>query len=79
MLEDIKVGDRVINDLGEEATIVRIDEFKSGNVRLDFNPSITGWIGSCPNRSWCYTKEGKFLRDEYDFQASNLVKVLRHD
>lgn len=79
MLEDIKVGDRVVNDLGEEATVVGFEESSRGNVGLVFNRDITGWINEPQSRSWYYTKEGKFVRDWDDQSVSNLVKVLRHD
>ena len=79
MLEGIKPGDRVINDLGEEATVVDVKVFENGRTRLILNHSITGWIGDWLSRSWSYERDGKFVRDPDDKKASDLVKVLKHD
>lgn len=79
MLEDIKVEDRVVNDLGEEATVTGIKVFHNGRTRLILNSLITGWIGDWPGKSWSYERDGKFVRDSNDRKASNLVKVLKHD
>lgn len=79
MLEDIKVGDRVVNDLGEEATVTGIKVFNNGRTRLTLNHPITGWMNECQEKSWSYERDGKFVRDPYDRKASNLVKVLKHD
>lgn len=79
MLEDIKVGDRVVNDLGEEATVITVKVFENGRTRLILNSLITGWIGDWPGKSWSYERDGKFVRDTNDRKASNLVKVLKHD
>lgn len=78
MLEDIKVGDRVVNDLGEEATVTTVKVFENGRTRLILNSLITGWIGDWPGKSWSYERDGKFVRDPDDRKASNLVKVLKH-
>ena len=79
MLEDIKAGDRVVNDLGEEATVVDVKVFDNGRTRLRLDPPITGWINDWLSRSWSYERDGKFVRDLSDKNASNLVKVLKHD
>lgn len=79
MLEDIKVEDRVVNDLGEEATVTGIKVFHNGRTRLILNSLITGWIGDWPGKSWSYERDGKFVRDSNDRKASNLVKVIKHD
>ena len=79
MLEGIKAGDRVINDLGEEATVVDVKVFENGRTRLRLEPPITGWINDWLSRSWSYERDGKFVRDPSDKKASNLVKVLKHD
>ena len=79
MLENIKVGDRVVNDLGEEATVTEIKVFNNGRTRLTLNSQITGWIGDWLSKSWSYERDGKFVRDPDDKKASNIVKVLRHD
>ena len=79
MLEGIKAGDRVINDLGEEATVVDVKVFDNGRTRLRLDPPITGWINDWLSRSWSYERDGKFVRDLSDKKASNLVKVLKHD
>lgn len=78
MLEDIKVGDRVINDLGEEATVTKVKVFDNGRTRLTLDPPITGWINDWLSKSWSYERDGKFIRDPNDKKASNLVKVLKH-
>ena len=79
MLEGIKAGDRVINSLGEEATVVDVKVFDNGRTRLRLDPPITGWIGDWLSKSWSYERDGKFGRDPSDKKASDLVKVLRHD
>ena len=79
MLEGIKTGDRVINDLGEEASVITVKIFNNGRCRLYLDSPITGWINDDPKDSWSYEKDGKFVRDPNDRKASNLVKVLRHD
>ena len=79
MLEGIKVGDRVVNDLGEEATVTGIKVFSNGRTRLIFNSPITGWINEDRKTSWSYERDGKFVRDPNDKKASDLVKVIRHD
>lgn len=79
MLEGIKVGDRVVNDLGEEATVVEVKVFGNGRTRLTLDSQITGWIGDWLSRSWSYERDGKFVRDPNDKKASNIVKVLKHD
>ena len=79
MLEDIKAGDRVVNDLGEEATVVDVKVFSNGRTRLTLEPPITGWINDWLSESWSYERDGKIVRDAGDKKASNLVKVLRHD
>ena len=78
MLEDIKVGDRVINSLGEEATVVTFKVFNNGRSRLFLDSPITGWINEDRKTSWSYEKDGKFVRDPDDKKASNLVKVIKH-
>lgn len=78
MLEDIKVGDKVINSLGEEATVTGIKVFNNGRTRLTLNSPITGWTNEYPEKSWSYERDGKFVRDPDDREASNLVKVLKH-
>ena len=78
MLEGIKAGDRVVNDLGEEATVVDVKVFDNGRTRLTLNSQITGWIGDWLSRSWSYERDGKFVRDPNDRKASDLVKVLKH-
>ena len=79
MLEGIKVGDRVINDLGEEATVVDVKVFNNRRFRLFLDSPITGWINEDQKTSWSYERDGKFVRDPNDIKASNLVKVLKHD
>ena len=79
MLEGIKAGDIVVNDLGEEATVVDVKVFDNGRTRLRLEPPITGWINDWLSRSWSYERDGKFVRDSNDRKASNLVKVLKHD
>ena len=79
MLEGIKVGDRVINDLGEESTVVDVKVFNNRRFRLFLDSPITGWINEDRKTSWSYERDGKFVRDPNDRRASNLVKVLKHD
>ena len=79
MLEDIKAGDRVINSLGEEATVVYVKVFNNRRFRLFLGSPITGWINEDQKISWSYERDGKFVRDPNDKRASNIVKVLRHD
>ena len=78
MLEGIKAGDRVINSLGEEATVVDVKEFNGRRFRLYLDSPITGWIDNFPNKSWSYERGGKFVRDPNDRKASDLVKVIRN-
>ena len=78
MLEDIKSGDRVINSLGEEATVVDVKVFDNGRTRLRLEPPITGWINDWLSRSWSYERDGKFVRDPNDRRAIDLVKVIKH-
>ena len=78
MLEGIETGDRVINSLGEEATVITFKVFNNGRCRLYLDSPITGWI-ECKKTSWSYEADGKFVREPNDKKASNLVKVLRHD
>ena len=79
MLEGVKAGDRVINSLGEEATVVDVKVFNSRRFRLFLDFPITGWISEYPGRSWSYERDGKFVRDPNDRRASDLVKVIKHD
>ena len=79
MLEDIKSGDRVINSLGEEATVVDVKVFNNRRFRLFLDSPITGWINEDRKTSWSYERDGKFVRDPNDIKASDLVKVLKHD
>ena len=79
MLEGIKAGDRVINDLGEEATVVDGKVFNNRRFRLYLGSPITGWINEDQKTSWSYERDGKFIRDPNDRRASDLVKVIRHD
>ena len=79
MLEGIKAGDRVINDLGEEASVVYVKVFNNRRFRLFLDSPITGWISDFTGKSWSYERDGKFVRDPSDKKASDLVKVLRHD
>ena len=79
MLEGIKAGDRVINDLGEEASVVDVKVFNNRRFRLYLDSPITGWINDWLSRSWSYERDGKFVRDPNDRTASNLVKVIKHD
>ena len=78
MLEGIKAGDRVVNDLGEEATVVDVKVFNNRRFRLFLDSPITGWINDWLSRSWSYERDGKFVRDPSDKKASDLVKVLKH-
>ena len=79
MLEGIKAGDRVINDLGEEASVASVKIFNNGRCRLYLDSPITGWMNEDQERSWSYERDGKFVRDPNDRAAINLVKVVRHD
>ena len=80
MLEGIKVGDKVINYLGEEATVVYVEVFNDNRrFRLYLDTPITGWINDDQKTSWSYEKDGKFVRDPNDRAAIDLVKVIRHD
>ena len=79
MLEGVKAGDRVINSLGEEATVVDVKVFNNRRFRLLLDSPITGWINEDQKTSWSYERDGKFVRDPSDKKASNLVKVLKHD
>ena len=79
MLENIEVGDRVINSIGEEATVTKVIKYEDGAFRLRIEPSITGWLTDEPHCSWVYTKDGKFVRNPWSEEASNLVKVIKHD
>ena len=79
MLEGIKAGDRVINSLGEEATVITVKVFNNGRCRLYLDSQITGWISEDQKTSWSYERDGKFVRDPNDRRASNLVKVIKHD
>ena len=78
MLEGIKTGDRVINDLGEEAVVVDVKVFNNRRFRLFLDSPITGWINEDQGKSWSYERDGKFVRDPNDREASDLVKVIRH-
>ena len=78
MLEGIKVGDRVINSLGEEAIVIGIKVFNNGRTRLSLDTPITGWVNEVQGKSWSYERDGKFVRDPSDKKASNLVKVIKH-
>lgn len=79
MLEDIKAGDRVINSLGEEASVTRVHVFNNRRFRLYLDTPITGWLSEYKKTSWAYEKDGKFVRNSNDRKASDLVKVIRHD
>ena len=79
MLENIEIGDRVINSLGEEATVIRAINYENGRIRLQIKPPITGWLTEEPYCSWAYTKDGEFVRSPWSEEASNLVKVIKHD
>ena len=79
MLEGIKARDRVINSLGEEATVVDVKIFNNRRFRLFLDTPITGWINEDRKTSWSYEKDGKFVRDPNDRAAIDLVKVIRHD
>ena len=79
MLEDIKPEDRVINSLGEEATVVTVKVFNNRRFRLYLDTPITGWINEYRKTSWSYERDGKFVRDPNDRRAVDLVKVIRHD
>ena len=79
MLEGIKAGDRVINDLGEEASVVDVKVFNNRRFRLYLDSPITGWINEDQKTSWSYERDGKFVRDPNDRRAIDLVKVLKHD
>ena len=79
MLENIKAGDRAINSLGEEATVIKVINYENGRIRLYFEPSITGWLGSTACNSWSYEPDGEFVRDTRDQKASDLVKVIKCD
>ena len=79
MLEGIKAGDRVINSLGEEATVVTFKVFNNRRFRLYLDSPITGWINEDQKTSWSYERDGKFVRDPNDRAAIDLVKVIRHD
>ena len=79
MLEGIKPGDRVINSLGEEATVVYVKVFNNRRFRLLLDSPITGWINEYQGKSWSYERDGKFVRDPNDRAAIDLVKVIRHD
>ena len=76
MLEDIKVGDRVVNDLGEEATVVDVKVFHNGRARLYLDTPITGWTNDWLGKSWSYERDGKFVRDPGDREAINLVEKV---
>ena len=78
MLEGIKTGDRVINDLSEEATVITIKVFNNGRTRLFLDSPITGWISDFVSKSWSYERDGKFVRDPSDKKDSDLVKVIKH-
>lgn len=79
MLEDIKIGDRVINDLGEEAVVTKVRVYYNGRVRLCFDSPITGWTSDFPGKSWSYERDGKFVKDPHDRGSSDLVKALKYD
>ena len=79
MLEGIKVGDKVINSLGEEATVASVKVFNNRRFRLYLDSPITGWISDDQKTSWSYERDGKFVRDPNDRAAIDLVKVIRHD
>ena len=79
MLEGIKPGDRVINSLGEEATVVTFKVFNNRRFRLYLDSPITGWINEDQKTSWSYERDGKFVRDPNDRAAIDLVKVIRRD
>ena len=79
MLENIKAGDRVINSLGEETTVIKVSKYENGRIRLYVEPTITGWLGSTGCNSWSYETDGKFVRDSRDQKASDIVKVIRCD
>ena len=79
MLEGINTGDRVINSLGEEATVITNKVFNNGRTRLYLDSPITGWVNEDKKTSWSYERDGKFVRDPNDRGASDLVKVIRHD
>ena len=79
MLEGIKTGDRVINSLGEEASVITFKVFNNGRTRLFLDSQITGWINEYQKTSWAYERDGKFVRESNDRKAVDLVKVLRHD
>ena len=78
MLEGINTGDRVINSLGEEASVTGIKVFDNGRCRLYLDSPIIGWINEDQKTSWSYERDGKFVRDSNDREASDLVKVLKH-
>ena len=78
MLEGIKPRDRVINSLGEEASVVDVKVFNNRRFRLFLDTPITGWISECQGKSWSYERDGKFVRDPNDRRASDLVKVIKH-
>ena len=79
MLEDIEVGDVVINDLGEETTVTNVYKYGIQKTRLSFKSLITGWLYGTPRKTWSYKDNGEFMRDPKYGKTSNLVKVIKHD
>ena len=79
MLEDIKPGDRVINSLGEEATVVDVKVFNNRRFRLFLDSPITGWINGDRKTSWSYERDGKLGRGPNGIKASDVVRGVRHD
>ena len=78
MLEDIEVGDVVINDLGEETTVTKVYKDAIQRTQLSFKSPITGWLYETRRLSWSYENNGEFVRDPNDRKACNLVKVIKH-
>lgn len=79
MLENIEVGDRVINSRGEEATVVRVIKYENERTRLYLETPIVGWLDQGARRSWSYENNGEFVSNFNDERACDLVKVIKHD
>lgn len=76
-LNDLKKGDIVLFENGDERKVRYISKYDSGEFNVCFWKAVLGRVQR--SISWTYREDGKYDRDDLSEWANDIVKIIKKD